>query len=231
MNRFGRVAIAALLMLAALWTGGVAQADELAAPAFTLSKSRENVIEGTAMVGYTISSTGGAIASYSISPALSTAGLVFSTSTGLLSGTPATAFDARFGRVTYTITATNATSTASRTFDLAVLFAAPGVPSQPTAVAGNASITVTVIAGAGGTPYSYLVTASPTVSGVTKRCKIVVWKAKRSSSCKVQGLATGTAYTFTAAAHNPKGTSSASTASASVSITTTTTTTTTVVEP
>jgi Putative Ig domain len=219
MNRLGRVAIAALLMLSALWTGDVAQADDLAAPAFTLSKIFENVIEDTAMVGYTISSTGGAIASYSISPALSTPGLVFSTSTGLLSGTPATAYDGEpfdAERVTYTITATNATSTASRTFHLAVLFAFPGVPSQPTAVATNGSIKVTVVAGSGGTPYSYLVTASPTVSGVTKRCKIVVWKPKRASSCKVQGLVTGTSYTFTATAHNTKGRSSASTASTSV---------------
>jgi hypothetical protein len=147
MNRLGRVAIAALLMLSALWSGGVAQADELAAPAFTLSKSRENVIEDVAMVGYTISSTGGAIASYSISPA-APAGTVFSTVTGLLSGTP-TKPGVKQG---YLITATNATSTASQTFTLAVLWAAPGVPSQPTAVHSNRNkVVVTVAAGTGGT--------------------------------------------------------------------------------
>jgi len=208
MNRLGRVAIAALLMLSALWTGDVAQADELAAPAFTLSKSRENVIEDVAMVGYTISSTGGAIASYSISPA-APAGTTFDTETGLLSGTPTTPGVMRG----YLITATSATSTASQTFTLAVLYAAPGVPSRPTAVNSNRNkVVVTVAAGTGGTPTSYLVSASPTVSGATRRCKVVVPK----TTCIVKGLSYFASYTFTATAMNPKDTSSASTASTSV---------------
>jgi Putative Ig domain/Fibronectin type III domain len=211
MNRLGRVAIAALLMLSALWTGDVAQADELAAPAFTLSKSRENVIEDVAMVGYTISSTGGAIASYSISPA-APAGTTFDTSTGLLSGTPTTPGVMRG----YLITATNTTSTASQTFTLAVLYATPGVPSKPTAtqVSDRSKAVVTVAAGTGGTPTSYLVSASPTVEGATRRCKVVVPK----TTCIVKGLTYLTSYTFTATATNVKGTSSASIASTSVLI-------------
>jgi hypothetical protein len=80
-----------------------------------LSSSSESKAQNTAIAGYTITSTGGAIASYAISPAAPT-GLTFNESTGLLSGTPTTVQSA----TAYTITATNATSTATRTFTLTV---------------------------------------------------------------------------------------------------------------
>ena len=92
----------------------------LAAPAFSLSSSSESKVQNAAIVGYTITSTGGAIASYSISPS-APAGILFSTSTGLLTGTPTTVQ----GATDYTITATNATSTATRTFTLTVTVTAP----------------------------------------------------------------------------------------------------------
>lgn len=86
--------------------------------------------------------------------------------------------------------------------------AAPGVPLQPTAVAGAGSATVTVAAGTGGAPSTYTVTASPggrtcTVSGA-------------SGSCTISGLTPGTSYTFTATATNANSTSSASLASTAV---------------
>ena len=87
----------------------------LAAPAFTLSASAETKTVNTAITGYTISSTGGTIASYAISPA-APAGTTFSTSTGILSGTPT----ATQAATAYTITATNATGSATRTFTLTV---------------------------------------------------------------------------------------------------------------
>ena len=87
----------------------------LAGPAFTLSSSSESKAQNTAIAGYTISSTGGMIAGYTISPAAPT-GLTFNTSTGLLSGTPTTVQTL----TVYTITATNATSTATQTFNLTV---------------------------------------------------------------------------------------------------------------
>lgn len=83
--------------------------------ATSLAPSTESKAQNTAIAGYTISSTGGTIASYAISPAAPT-GLSFNTSTGLLSGTPSTVQTA----TAYTITATNATSTATRTFTLTV---------------------------------------------------------------------------------------------------------------
>ena len=85
------------------------------APAFTISSASETKASGSAITGYTISSTGGAIASYAISPA-APAGLTFNTSTGLLSGTPTTVA----GATAYTITATNATGSATQTFTLTV---------------------------------------------------------------------------------------------------------------
>jgi len=91
------------------------QINLLAAPAFTLSSISETANAASAVSGYTINSTGGAITSYSISPTLSN-GLSFSTTTGLISGTPT----AQASAVTYTITATNATSTANATFSLRV---------------------------------------------------------------------------------------------------------------
>jgi len=87
----------------------------LAAPAFTLSAAAETKTVNTAITGYTISSTGGAIASYAISPS-APAGLTFNTATGILSGTPSSTQSA----TAYTITATNATGSATRTFTLTV---------------------------------------------------------------------------------------------------------------
>ena len=87
----------------------------LGAPAFSLSQSSEAVVAGSPIIGYTLSSTGGAVASYSISPAVSS-GLSFSSSTGLISGTPT----ASAAAVTYTITATNATSSTTRAYTLTI---------------------------------------------------------------------------------------------------------------
>jgi hypothetical protein len=85
------------------------------APAFTLSSSTESKTANTAISGYTITSTGGAIASYAISP-VAPAGLTFNTTTGLLTGTPTEVAPA----TTYTVTATNATSSTTQTFTLTV---------------------------------------------------------------------------------------------------------------
>jgi hypothetical protein len=96
-------------------TSSSSNAPTLAAPAFTLSSSSQSVIVNTAITTVTNTSTGGAISSYSISPA-APAGLTFSTSTGQLSGTPTSIQSA----TAYTITATNAAGSATRTFTLTV---------------------------------------------------------------------------------------------------------------
>jgi hypothetical protein len=70
---------------------------------------------GSNSVFSSITSTGGAIASYSISPALP-AGLTFNTSTGLISGTPTETRTV----TTHTITATNASGSATTNYRLRV---------------------------------------------------------------------------------------------------------------
>ncbi len=90
-------------------------APSLAAPAFTLSSSTEDVTVDTAATGFTITSTGGEIASFAISPA-APGGMSFNTSTGAFSGTPTATQSA----TTYTITATNATGSATQTFSFTV---------------------------------------------------------------------------------------------------------------
>ena len=91
-------------------------APVIAAPAFTISSVSETRTVNNAITGYTIdSSAGGTIASYSISPP-APAGLTFSTSSGLLSGTPTSVASA----TAYTITATNTSGSTTRTFTLTV---------------------------------------------------------------------------------------------------------------
>ncbi len=90
-------------------------APTLAAPAFTITSSSESKPVNSAITGYTITSSGGTIASYSISPA-APAGLTFSNSTGLLSGTPTSVASA----TAYSVTATNSAGSATRTFTLTV---------------------------------------------------------------------------------------------------------------
>ncbi len=109
-------------------------AAALAAPAFTLSSASETKTVNTAATGFTISSTGGAIASFAISA--TPAGMSFETSTGTLSGTPTTVASA----TAYTITATNATGSAAQIFTLTVAIAVPVVIS----VAAIAGVTAPV---------------------------------------------------------------------------------------
>jgi len=86
----------------------------VAAPAFTLSSSSETRTVNTAATGFSINSTGGAIASFAISA--TPPGMSFDTSTGALTGTPTTVASA----TAYTVTATNATGSTTQTFTLTV---------------------------------------------------------------------------------------------------------------
>ena len=137
--------------------------SSLAAPSFTLSSTSETKIVNNAISGYTISSTGGAIASYAISPA-APAGLTFNTATGLLSGTPTATQSA----TTYTITATNASGSATATFVLTVqsvgapAFTLSSIAETKTV---NSSISGYSIASTGGTIVSFAISPA-TPAGV-----------------------------------------------------------------
>jgi hypothetical protein len=86
---------------------------------------------------------------------------------------------------------------------------APNAPGTPTAIAGDAQATITVTAGSGGAPVTYLVT---TVEDNAKTCTVTA----PATSCTITGLTNGTSYTFTVTATNAGGTSSPSNASAAV---------------
>ncbi|NDH13257.1 MAG: hypothetical protein EBY13_05130, partial [Actinobacteria bacterium] len=166
----------------------------VAAPAFTLSSSSETRTVNTAITGYTISSTGGAIASYSISS--TPAGLTFSTSTGLLSGSPSTVAAA----TSYTITATNANTTATRTFTLTVLVAAPAFTISPIAetVTVNTAITGYTISSTGGAVASYSISSTP--AGLTFSTSTGLLSGSPTT------VAAATSYTITATNANTTAT-------------------------
>jgi len=79
----------------------------VAAPVIALANNAITATVGTAITPVKPTSTGGQVATFSISPALS-AGLTFDTSTGTVAGTPTAA---PAGTTNYTITATNASGT------------------------------------------------------------------------------------------------------------------------
>ena len=91
------------------------------APSISLSTSTISGSVNSAISSYSITSSGGPVASYSIPSADDTAiravGLSFSTSTGLISGTPTGTLASR----SITITATNTSGTSTATFSLAVV--------------------------------------------------------------------------------------------------------------
>lgn len=129
----------------------------VALPVFGLSSTSETSTAGVALTGYTISSTGGAIAAYSISPS-APAGLTFNTTTGLLSGTPTAVASA----TTYTITGTNATGSATATFDLVVTLGAPAftISSSSESRGTGSSLTGYTISSTGGLIDSYSISPS-----------------------------------------------------------------------
>ena len=147
------------------------------APSISLSQTTLSEEAGTAVTSYSISSSGGTVGDYSISPNIAVTpsnGISFSTTTGLISGTPTAAASS----VTYIITATNGGGSTTATFSISVS-------------AGTQTITFPALAAMtiGGTAPSLSATAS---SGLT-----VSYASTTSSVCTVSGstitvLATGT---------------------------------------
>jgi hypothetical protein len=123
----------------------------VALPAFTLSSSSETRTVNTAATGFTINSTGGAIASFAISATPS--GMSFNATTGALTGTPNTIA----GPTSYTITATNASGSATQTFTLTVTVALPAftLSSSSQLVPVNFAITTVTNTSTGGAITSY----------------------------------------------------------------------------
>ena len=148
---------------------------------------------GSAITGYTVtSSPGGLTATGSASPL---------TVTGLSNGTA----------YTFTVTAANAVgvSSASTASNSVTPNIVPGAPTAVSATAGNAQASVSFTApvpNGGSAVLSYTVTSSP--GGLTA--------TGSSSPLTVSGLTNGTAYTFTVVANNATGPGAVSAPSNSV---------------
>ena len=137
----------------------------VASPAFTLTSSSETRTYGTTGTAFSANSTGGLVASYSISA--TPAGMSFDTSTGTLTGAPTTIATA----TSYTVTATNVSGTATRTFVLTVTarpitIKAANKTATYTGVAASVSNSYTITSGslAGSesfTALTYTYTSSP----------------------------------------------------------------------
>jgi len=97
----------------------------IATPVISIASTSESATASTAIAGLTITSTGGSIDNFTISPAIGN-GLSFNNSTGAITGTPSSAAPL----VTYTITAWNGGGSASVTYSIEVA-AAPTPPSSP----------------------------------------------------------------------------------------------------
>jgi hypothetical protein len=90
--------------------------QRIARPVIALSATTETANLNAAINGYTVTSSGGTVASYSLTGTLP-AGLSFSTTTGRITGTPTVTQTA----TTYTITATNTSGSTTATFTLTVV--------------------------------------------------------------------------------------------------------------
>ena len=127
------------------------------APSITYSTNSFTLTKGTAMTTATVTSTGGTVVSYAVSPSLP-AGLSLDTSTGAISGTPT----AVTSSASYTITATNTGGTDTASVTIVVNDIAPSIAYSTnsfTLTKGTAMTTATVTS-SGGTVVSYSVSPS-----------------------------------------------------------------------
>ena len=125
-----------------------------AVPSISISPNTLVATVGTATQQITIVSSGGAVESYSIAPAIGN-GLSFSTATGTISGTPTAVAPSR----TYVITATNSGGSAMATVAITVNDDAPSISIDPAAVTvtvGTAIQPIT-ISSSGGDVVSYTI--------------------------------------------------------------------------
>jgi uncharacterized repeat protein (TIGR02543 family) len=130
------------------------------APVISISGSSISATVGSAVTSYSITSAGGSAASYAISPSLAVSGLTFSTSTGLISGTPtATASSA-----TYTITATNTSGSSTATFSITSTTGSALTPTFGSTTATADGFTVQISNYSASYTWAGTATASGTVS-------------------------------------------------------------------
>jgi len=164
--------------------------------ALSYAPASQTVRQGTAITNMVPTASGGAVASYSISPALP-AGLSFNTTTGIISGTLTTQ---QTGTVVYTITATNSGGSTTSTVTLVYNTAPTDITLSSTSIAENAAsgtsvatlsatdadagdtFTYTLVSGTGSTD-----NANFTISGSTLRTAAVFdFETKSSYTVRVR---------------------------------------------
>jgi len=134
----------------------VNSATASSAPAnLTYSTNPATYTKGTAITNNSPSSTGGAVLSYSVTPALP-AGLALNTSSGIISGTPTTVTSA----ANYIVTATNSSGFTTASVNITVNDIAPSALSysnNPAIYTKGLAITANIPTSSGGAVTSYVV--------------------------------------------------------------------------
>lgn len=116
------------------------EGQEVAGIVFSLSSVSETVTAGSAITGYSINSTGGAIANFTlISPLVLPPGLAFDRDTGILSGTPTESA----GATEFVLEATNLNDIERQTFTLTVLSLASKVAITRASVGTESGVAFT----------------------------------------------------------------------------------------
>lgn len=147
-------------------TSGSDQFTYVGAPTTTQAIASVTGVAGTALSVTPVTSSGGyGTVSYALSGGTLPSGLSFSTSNGVLSGTPT----ATFATTTFTVTATDSASqSSSQTFSLTV--SAPTIAISPGSIP-NATVGVaysqTFTASGGNGSYSYSITAGALPAGMS----------------------------------------------------------------
>ncbi len=133
------------------------------APAFSYATNPASYTKGSAITANTVTSTGGPITSFSVSPALP-AGLTLNTVTGAIDGTPT----APSANATYTVTATNSGGSATVGVQITILDIAPAFSYavNPAGYIRTNAITPNTVVSTGGTIASFSV-APPLPAGLS----------------------------------------------------------------
>ena len=169
----------------------VVNAAPVAVPNISISTATVTATVGSAIADITITSSGGAVASYGIAPTLPD-GLTLDTSNGTISGTPTAVSTS----TSYTITATNSSGTDTATLTITVNAVPVAVPSisistnAVTATVGSAIANITITS-SGGAVASYGI--APTLpDGLT------LDTSNGTISGTPTAVSTSTSYTITA---------------------------------
>ena len=156
----------------------------------------------TGTVTYSIAGAGGA--------SLPT-GLIFNTSTGVISGTPSTTL----ASTVFTVTATDGTASATATISITVSaanapqapqsFAPTSAPTGVTVTAANGSALVTWNAVSGATRYTAQAFSSPTSTRVIRQCSVTGNGSAPTFSCSLPRLQSFSTYFVDVVARNSVG--------------------------